>query len=141
MVSKTILKSYKVREKYESAGSGVVIVARSSGQAKAQYLRWLDMDGVKYIDLRVSVVECCLSSERFLETAKYRNVPFARVGMRVRVGDQSGVIIGHNSSANFDVLFDADSKYPDQRLNCHPNWDISYFSNNGTLIKSFGRDR
>lgn len=47
-------------------------------------------------------------------------MPEVRCGQRVKCGESYGFIVGHNSSANFDVLFDDDSRYPGQRLNVHP---------------------
>lgn len=47
-------------------------------------------------------------------------MPDVRCGQRVRVGDAEGTIVGHNDSANFDVLFDAGSRYGANVLNVHP---------------------
>lgn len=105
------------------AGWGESIIhARSRGQAKREYFdqvrdAWPD---VSYLDVRARCVGAPQSSERFRRCAEYRGVPFARVGMRVSVGGVLGVIVGHNASANFDVLFDADSRYAGAVLNCHP---------------------
>lgn len=95
----------------------------TSGQAKVSHWRmvsdaWPD---VKYTDVRCHKVGEPLSSERFIANAKYRGMPDVRCGQRVKVGDAgSGVIVGHNSSANFDVLFESGA-YKGQTLNCHPS--------------------
>lgn len=95
----------------------------SAGKAKAQHFRhvsepWPDS---KFTDVRCRKVGGPQSSERFIANAKYRGMPDVRCGQRVRVGDAGeGVIVGHNSSANFDVLFDT-GKYAGQPLNCHPS--------------------
>jgi hypothetical protein len=68
--------------------------------------------------------------------AKYRCIPFARVGMRVRVGDEMGTIVGHNSSSNLDVLFDLGSRYPGEVLNCHPHSQVTYFDEDGAEIEN-----
>lgn len=63
-----------------------------------------------------------VSSEQFLRNAKYRGMPDLRCGHRVKVGPGIGTIVGHNSSANFNVLFDTDSpKYAGLKLNVHPS--------------------
>lgn len=49
------------------------------------------------------------------------SMPNVRCGQRVHVGEARGVIVGHNESANFSVLFDLDSpKYPGAILSVHP---------------------
>jgi len=72
-----------------------------------------------------------------LRNARYRGVPFVRAGMAVEVDGQRGVIVGVNSSANWDVLFDAESKWGNEVLNCHPNWEIAYLDEHGQVIKDF----
>jgi predicted short-subunit dehydrogenase-like oxidoreductase (DUF2520 family) len=39
----------------------------------------------------------------------------------VKVGESIGTIVGHNSSANFDVLFDYGGKYGGLTLSVHPS--------------------
>ncbi len=56
--------------------------------------------------------------------------------MAVLVGDFMGVIVGHNSSANLDILA-INGKYEGQVLNCHPHSEITYFDKKGHVIKSF----
>jgi hypothetical protein len=46
-------------------------------------------------------------------------MPDVRCGQRVRVGKHVGVIVGHNSSANFNVLF-GEGEYKGKTLNVHP---------------------
>ena len=61
------------------------------------------------------------TSERFRADAAYRGMPDIQCGQRVKVGEAHGVIVGHNESANFDVLFDPDSpRYANLRLNINP---------------------
>jgi hypothetical protein len=97
--------------------------ARSAAKAKAAYL--LDLQDAwpnyKFTDLRVRKVGRPHTSEGFRRNAAYRGMPQLECGQRVIVGDGRGVIVGHNSSANFDVLFDDDSrKYAGMTLNVHP---------------------
>jgi hypothetical protein len=102
-----------------------IINARSAGKAKHEYYRsvvesWPDvpftaMRARKYNSGRP------YTSEAFERNANYRGLPAVKCGDRVRVADCCGVIVGHNSSANFDVLFDDDApRYGGMRLNVHP---------------------
>ena len=97
--------------------------ARTAAKAKADYLldlqeAWPDY---KFTDLRVRKVGGPYTSDSFRRNAAYRGLPDVECGQRVIVGDARGVIVGHNSSANFDVLFDDDSpEYPGLTLNVHP---------------------
>jgi hypothetical protein len=99
------------------------INARSAGKAKAEYWRdvrepWPD---VPFTAIRARKIGRPESTEQFIRMAKYRGLPDVRCGQRVKVGNSCGVIVGHNSSANFDVLFDEDSpRFPNRRLNVHP---------------------
>jgi len=93
-------------------------------RSKARYQFWLDIrdcwSEVKLMDLNVRKIGGPHSSERFIHNAKYRGMPDVRCGQRVKVGAEGeGVIVGHNSSANFDVLFDT-GRWAGQTLNCHP---------------------
>lgn len=99
-----------------------IINARSAGKAKYEYL--LDLRDV-LPDLKITDIRCRSlghphSSKDFLRCATYRGLPNARCGDRVRVGDNTGTIVGHNSSANFDVLFD-DGQWAGETLNVHPS--------------------
>ena len=96
-----------------------IINARTPGQAKVEYWRdvrdaWPD---VPYTAIRCRKVGPAQTSEDFARVAQNRGLPQARCGMRVDAGGRLGTIVGHNSSANFDVLFD-DAKYP---LSVHPH--------------------
>ena len=97
--------------------------ARTAGQAKNDYHRqvtdaWPD---VPYTAMRCRKIGAPQTSEAFRRNAAYRGMPDVHCGQRVTVGEARGVIVGHNASANFDVLFDADSpKYAGMKLNVHP---------------------
>lgn len=100
-----------------------IINAMSAGQAKYSFLLdvrdpWPD---TKYTDIRCRKVGSPHTSERFIANAKYRGMPNVRCGDRVRVGRHGeGLIVGHNSSANFDVLFTS-GPWNGQTLNVHPS--------------------
>ena len=108
----------------------------SVGKAKAWFQRWLDMD-VDYIDIKCRKIGVPATTEDFIRTAKYRNIPFAYCGMSVEVGGEKGWIVGKNASANLNILFAEDSKHRGLILNCHPNWMIKYFDKQGNIIKEF----
>lgn len=101
-----------------------VVNHRTAGKAKVEYWHsvresWPD---VPYTAMRVRKIGLPRSSDRFVHNANYRGLPCVRCGDRVIVGTARGVIVGHNSSANFDVIFDDDSpKYAGLKLNVHPN--------------------
>jgi hypothetical protein len=101
----------------------MVVNARSSGKAKSDYHRdvtdvWPD---VQFTDMRCRKVGTPHTSEAFKRNAEYRGLPNIRCGQRVIVGKSHGVIVGHNASANLNVLFDDDApRYAGMTLNCHP---------------------
>lgn len=100
-----------------------VINARSRGKAKVQYFRDVsDSWEIDYRDIRSRKMGNPVTSERFIHNAKYRGMPDVRCGQKVEVLGNKGFIVGHNSSANFDVLFDDDAPhYAGLTLNVHPN--------------------
>jgi hypothetical protein len=101
-----------------------IVNARTAGQAKSWYHRQVTeaWPSIPYTAITCRKVGAPESSEGFVRNAEYRGVPHVRCGQRVLVcGKARGVIVGHNGSANFDVLFDADSPlYPNVRGNVHP---------------------
>lgn len=108
-------------KRYDESRASIINAATRS---KARYQYYLDVSDcwpeVKLMDLNIRKVGGPHSSERFIHNAKYRGMPDVRCGQRVKVGDEGeGVIVGHNSSANFDVLFDV-GRWTGQVLNCHP---------------------
>lgn len=104
--------------------------------SKARYRYWSDVRDVlpdlRLIDIDVRSAGTIDESPSFRRNAQYRNIPFATIGMRVKVGDKFGQIVGHNSSANLNVLFDSG-----EVLNCHPNWCITYYDDAGNVIADF----
>lgn len=98
--------------------------ARSKGKAKSDY--WRDVldafPDLPYTFIRCRKIGSPQTSREFIRNAEYRGLPDLKCGQRVKVGEDFGVVVGHNCSANFDVLFDPDSpKYPNLTLNVHPN--------------------
>lgn len=100
------------------------INARSAGKARAEYWRRVSepWPSIPFTAIRARNVGQPHTSDEFLRTAQYRGLPDVRCGQRVTAGRGRGVIVGNNSSANFDVLFDDDSpEYAGLTLNVHPN--------------------
>jgi hypothetical protein len=113
-----------------------VVHETSRGRAKSQFVRDLDIDGIGFTDIRSRNLGKPMNTEGISRVAKHRGVPFAKAGMRVQVGQSRGHIVGHNSSANFDVLFD-EGPYKGARLNCHPRWEMVYFDDAGNVLFDF----
>lgn len=95
--------------------------ATSRGRAKREHHLQVSepWPGVKFTDIRVRKLGAAHTSEAFRRTAEYRGLPNLRCGHEVRVGLSQGAVLGHNSSANFDVLFHA-GPYAGQTLSVHP---------------------
>jgi hypothetical protein len=99
------------------------INARSAGKAKGAYHRdltdaWPD---VPFTKIRARKIGKPVTSERFRANARYRGMPDVECGQRVTVNGNAGTITGHNSSANFEVIFDDDAPhYAGLKLNVHP---------------------
>ena len=117
-----------------------IVHARSRGDAKARFYRHLDMD-FKYTDIRCRCVGEPVTTRDIARTAVYRGVPFVKAGMAVIVDGASGVIVGCNSSANWDVLFDEGTRFPCLVLNCHPTWEIAYLDESGDVIRDFRKQK
>lgn len=113
-----------------------ILNRETAGQAKADFLRDVSDCGFQFTDIRVRRVGGPVTTADLARTAKYRGVPFVRAGMRVKVGEDFGRIVGNNSSANFDVLFEV-GRWAGETLNCHPNSHITYYDDDGTVLASF----
>lgn len=99
----------------------------TAGKARYEYLldlrdSWPD---VTFADITVRKVGPAHTSEAFRRNAVYRGRTDLTCGARVEVvsGSQRalGVIVGHNDSANFDVLFDEDTYFKGGIGNVHPS--------------------
>jgi hypothetical protein len=109
--------------------------ATSRGKAKSMFYRECDFD-LDYKMIKCRTNGYPYTSDEFRRNAKYRDIEFAYCGMAVQVQDWNGVIVGHNDSANLNVLF-LDGANKGQVLNCHPNWKIKYFNKSGEVVKAF----
>ncbi len=86
-----------------------VMNARSADAARYEYVLevrdcWPD---VKYTDIQSRKLGPAHTSEALMRTARYRGMPNLRCGEAVIVDGLPGVVVGHNDSANFDVLFES----------------------------------
>lgn len=128
------LRAYACSVKGSDWGE-TIVRARSQGKAKVSHWHnvresWQD---VPYTAVRARVTSSVPFDAGFARNAKYRGIEFAKIGMRVRVAGMAGVIVGHNSSANLDVLFDESG----WTLNCHPHSDVTYFADSGEVIRTY----
>lgn len=117
-----MIRSYACWHRLHDESTASIVNALTAGKARYRYL--LDirepLPDVQLADIRVRSHGPAHSSDDFRRCATKRGLPDARCGDRVKVGSDEGWIVGHNSSANFDVLFDT-GRYAGQTLNCHPS--------------------
>lgn len=108
--------------RYRDDPHETVINAPSAGKARYEYL--MDVRDVApdatFADIKVRKIGTAHTSERFKHNAAYRGMPDVRCGQRVIACGVNGVIVGHNDSANFEVLFAEDSEFKGGRGNVHP---------------------
>ena len=113
-----------------------VVYAQSRGKAKVSY--WHDIrESWEDIPFTLITARRCGECQPLglRRTALYRDLPFVRAGMVVKVGGWYGRVVGSNASANLDVLF-VDGPYRGQTLNCHPRSEITYYEE-GNVIAEF----
>lgn len=113
-----------------------VVNSTSIGRAKSEFLLDLDIDGIAFIDIRARCLGPAVTTAGIKRVGEHRGVPFARAGMLVDVGGNRGRIVGHNSSGNFDVLFET-GRWAGQVLNCHPLSEIVYLGDEGNVLADF----
>lgn len=100
-----------------------IVNARTPGKAKQEYHNqvidaWPD---VPFTAMRCRKIGEPHTSERFRQNARYRGMPEVECGQRVKVNGNPGTIVGHNESANFNVLFDDNAEhYAGLTLSVHP---------------------
>ncbi len=71
------------------------------------------------------------------DMTRLRGMDFVRLGMTVEVDGERGKIVGMNSSANLDVVFDDTARRSEHAYNCHPTWETVYFSESGEIIADY----
>lgn len=98
-----------------------IVNSTTAGKAKSDYYShlldaWPD---VKWTQLTCRKIGAAQSSEQFLNTCRHRGVDL-KCGQEVFVGQNRGFVVGSDYSANFRVLFDEKSDYPNMELSVHP---------------------
>jgi len=121
----------------EFPGHERIVPAPTAGQAK--YRTWLDIreswPDTPITSMRARLVREYVEPAGFRSCVEGRGIAFARIGMRVLLSDgTSGHIVGHNSSANLDVLVGR------VVFNVHPLWRVTYFDEAGVVIPMPARE-
>ena len=114
----------------KGAGWTATVYAETAGKAK--YRRLLDLreawDGISFKDLTchpISLHSAFVSTPGFLDCARRRGLPDARVGDKVKVEGYAGVIVGHNCSSNFNAYFE-EGPHKGTIGNCYPGWRFEF---------------
>lgn len=146
MLKSAEVRAYEVGLKDDHEGKyASVVYALSAGKAK--YERLLSIwdawgkDGTwNGNSISFAILTCRAVGEfqplSLHRTATYRGLEFVRAGMAVEVGGSRGVVVGSNSSANFDVTF-TEGKHKGETLSCHPRWQTRYFDDAGRVVADF----
>lgn len=82
-------------------------------------------DNVRFIDCRAKFIGPAHTSSAFLRNANYRGMPDIRCGNRVKTVNGMGYVVGHNSSANFNILFES-GDLAGGTYNVHPSEVLFY---------------
>lgn len=70
-------------------------------------------------------------------TCRYRGIDIKiKKGQPCNVDGRQGVIVGGNSSANFNVKFDDNGDI----RNCHPNWRMQIYTESGDILYDYEQD-
>lgn len=64
------------------------------------------------------------TQEHIDRVCKYRGLPEIKMGTPCEVDGKKGVIVGGNTSANLNVLFESN----DTARNCHPGYKMRIFN-------------
>lgn len=139
-MKKFALKSYRV-VLFDDENYSRTITTTSPGKARYDYYMDIrdcyDMTFFEFIKKsKVYSNGLPYTSPEFIQNAIYRRIPFAKCGMMVKGEGLIGYIVGHNSSANLDVLV-TEGQYKGGVVNMHPNSNVQYFNQNGNLIAHY----
>lgn len=121
------------------------VIAETASKARYKFYKSLDAgepysEYFRYISSRKQYEVDCdyvppisdYEQAKFDRVIESRGIEFARIGMKISVDGQMGIIIGANSSCNLDINFGNGHK-----SNCHPHWKTIYYDDEGTIIKSY----
>lgn len=127
------LQTFAIRTKGYYDDHETIVVARTSGQAKSIFWRSNHSDfEFPFTSMRARRVND-REPAGFRNCAEYRGFPWVKIGQRVHVSRYWGNIVGHNGSANWNVLVDGGSLV----LNCHPRSEITYYDDAGKIIEAY----
>lgn len=70
------------------------------------------------------------TQKRINDVIEYRGLPPIKKGMRCEVDGKQGIVVGGNSSANLNVIFDGQKS----AMNCHPYWRMKIFNDDGSVV-------
>lgn len=138
------MNTYKITLKGYETDS--LICAETAGKAKYEHYFQTD-ELFDSFDTYLRFVKSCRCLRKakkedyyrknhdFERNKVYRGVPFCDYGTVVELSGKRGFIIGANDSCNFDVKFD------DGIFNCHPNYELIYFGDNGEVIYDFRKKK
>lgn len=99
----------------------------------SEYLRYIKVRKRGVYDNRYLPTVSLEDELLFQRVINTRNIPFAKIGMKIEVNGKMGKIVGANSSNNLNVVFHTNGNFE----NCHPHWETTYYDEDNTVIKSF----
>ncbi len=104
-----------------------------------EYSDFIKGGGISIRKIGKPVLKSLYSDDEFNfnATLKNRNINFVFLGMKIDLTGQGvGYIVGCNSSSNLDVYFpEKDATY-----NCHPYHELTYYDDNGEIVKCYKED-
>jgi hypothetical protein len=143
------LKTYECTVKnYFNSGEHLTetVVALSPSKARYQFYRNMDSDE-PYKDWFKAIHVKSLGAmkpsdffedvERFNDICERRGMEFVRMGMTIDVAGKKGIVVGGNSSLNFNVIMEGTT----HAQNCHPTWETTYYDKQMNVIKDFKKPK
>lgn len=113
-----------------------IVNAHSRGSAKAEYFREVrePLPDIQFTEMRCRKVGKPQKDSMFAHVASLRGCEFAYCGMKVKVGDNFGIIVGAGGGgAYFKILFTT-GEYIGQSVYCHPLWKMTYYDNQDNIV-------
>ena len=121
------------------------IVALTPAKARYQFYRRMEYDKpyknwFKHINVRSLGVmkpsDFFEDIEKFNDVCERRGLEFVRMGMTINVAGKKGIVVGGNSSLNFNVVMEGTT----YSQNCHPTWETTYYDKQMNIIKDFKKN-
>jgi hypothetical protein len=76
-----------------------------------------------------------MNSFEYLKTSPTRNMPWIRRGLRCNMDGRWGVVTA-GSGGGIRVRFDGEK----HSKPCHPHWQMTYYDQNGNIIKDYKQE-